>query len=67
MIPEEYFLTALNGGTHDTEVRECISFGATDGSYIVATDHSIHDDIPTENVFAFIDAVKEYGEYPILL
>jgi len=49
------------------EVRECISIGAPGGGYIIATDHSIHDDIPTENVFAFIDAVKEYGKYPILL
>ena len=49
------------------EVHECISIGAQDGGYIIATDHSIHDDIPVENVFAFIDAVREYGRYPISL
>jgi len=49
------------------EVKECISIGAPGGGYIIATDHSLHDDIPLENVFAFIDAVKEYGKYPMSL
>jgi len=48
------------------EVKECMSIGASGGGYIIATDHSIHDDISVDNVFAFINAVKEYGNYPIL-
>lgn len=47
------------------EVKECIRIGAPGGGYIISTDHSIHDDISTENVMAFIDAVKEYGHYTI--
>ena len=61
--------TMVTGSPKDikAEVRECISIGAPNGGYIIATDHSIHDDIPIDNVFAFIDAVKEYGNYPISL
>ncbi len=54
-------------GMVKAEVCNCISLGAPDGGYIIATDHSIHDDIPVENVFAFIKAVKEFGQYPISL
>ena len=37
----------------------------TGGGYIIATDHSIHDGISTENALTFIAAVKEHGHYPI--
>lgn len=60
--------TTMVSGTPEAikaEVKECIRVGAPGGGYVIATDHSIHDDIPTENVLAFIDAVKEYGNYPI--
>lgn len=60
--------TTMVSGTPETikaEVKECISIGAPGGGYIIATDHSIHDDISTENVLAFISAVKEFGNYPV--
>ena len=47
------------------EVRECIDIAAPGGGYIIATDHSLHDDIPTENVYAFIEAAHKYGQYPL--
>ena len=48
-----------------TEVKECIEIAGTDGGYIISTDHSLHDDIPSENVHAFIKAAHEFGKYPI--
>jgi len=27
--------------------------------------HSLHDDAPSENVYAFIEAVHKYGKYPL--
>jgi uroporphyrinogen decarboxylase len=33
------------------------------GGYIISTDHSLHDDIPLENVRALIDTVMKYGNY----
>ena len=59
--------TMVNGtpAEVEAEVKECIQTGAPGGGYIIATDHSLHDDIPVENVFAFINTVKKFGNYPI--
>ncbi len=59
--------TMVNGSPQDVreETLECLKIAAPGGGYIIATDHSLHDDIPLENVFALIDTVKEFGKYPI--
>jgi uroporphyrinogen decarboxylase len=58
--------TTMVSGTPEeviAEVKECIEIAASGGGYIIATDHSLHDDIPSDNVYAFIEAVKKYGQY----
>jgi uroporphyrinogen decarboxylase len=59
--------TMVNGTPEDVtrEAIECLKTGAPGGGYILATDHSIHDDIPNENVYAYIEAAKKYGTYPL--
>ena len=59
--------TMVNGTVDDVirETIECLEIGSPGGGYIISTDHSIHDDIPVENVFAFIDTVKRFGKYLI--
>ncbi len=47
------------------EVKECIEIAGPLGGYILSTDHSLHDDIPSENIYALIEAVKKYGNYPL--
>lgn len=47
------------------ETIDCLKIGVPGGGYIIATDHSLHDDIPEENVRVFIDTVKKYGNYPL--
>jgi len=47
------------------EVKECIEIAAPGGGYIISTDHSLHDDIPSENVYALIEAVHKFGKYPL--
>jgi len=47
------------------EVKECIEYAGKGGGYIVSTDHSIHDEIPSANVLAMIKAANEYGKYPL--
>ena len=42
-------------------VRECLAIGSPGGRYILATDHSFHEGIPVENVYAFIAAGRRYG------
>jgi len=51
----------------EREVIECLKAAAPGGGYILASDHSFHDDIPVENVYAMIEAVKKFGGYPFKL
>lgn len=60
--------TVMVSGTQDeveAETLECLKAGAPGGRYIISTDHSLHDDIPEENVLTYIETVKKYGNYPI--
>jgi uroporphyrinogen decarboxylase len=49
----------------EREALECLRTAAPGGGYILATDHSLHDDIPTENIHTYIEAAKKYGIYPL--
>jgi uroporphyrinogen decarboxylase len=43
------------------EVREAINIAAPGGGYVLASDHSLHDGIPVENIIALSRAGLEYG------
>jgi len=45
------------------EVKDCLKIAAPGGGYIIATDHSLHDDIPSENVYALIETTHKFGKY----
>ncbi|MBT3318577.1 MAG: hypothetical protein HN389_02270 [Clostridia bacterium] len=47
------------------QVKECIALAASGGGYCLGSDHSIHDDVPNENVFAIYEAGRKHGKYPI--
>lgn len=49
----------------EAETIECLKIGGPGGGYIIATDHSLHDDIPKKNIMAYINTVKKYGKYPL--
>jgi uroporphyrinogen decarboxylase len=57
----------VNGTPAQVEeaVKECIRAAAPGGGYCLGSDHSVHDDIPNENVFALYEAGRKYGRYPI--
>jgi uroporphyrinogen decarboxylase len=59
--------TLLSGSKEDVckEVIECIRRAAPDGGFILASDHSLNDMIPIENVFALYETGRKYGKYPI--
>ena len=59
--------TMVSGTPEDVikETRECLETGMPGGGYILSTDHSLHDDIPLENVKALIATVMKFGNYPI--
>jgi uroporphyrinogen decarboxylase len=43
------------------EVRQAIDIAAPGGGYILASDHSLHDGIPLENILALFHTGAEYG------
>ncbi len=47
------------------EVKRVIQILAPGGGYMVAAVHSIMNDVPAENILAMVDAVEEFGHYPI--
>ncbi|RME05452.1 MAG: hypothetical protein D6803_08895 [Anaerolineae bacterium] len=47
------------------EVRRVIEILGPGGGYMVASVHTIMDDVPPENVLAMVDAVEEFGRYPL--
>lgn len=56
-------MESANSDDVKNEVLECLNEAASGGGYIISTDHSIHDNIPSENVFCLIKTVKQYGVY----
>jgi uroporphyrinogen decarboxylase len=51
-------------GTPDqvaAEVREAIDIAAPGGGYVLASDHSLHDGIPVENITTMFKVGAEYG------
>jgi uroporphyrinogen decarboxylase len=58
----------LPRGTVDevrSEVRRVIDVLAPGGGYMVSSVHTVMNDVSPENVLAMVDAVEEYGRYPI--
>ena len=45
----------------EAEVKEAIGIAAHGGGYILASDHSLHDGIPVENIIRLRDAGLKYG------
>jgi len=43
------------------EVKEAINIAAPGGGYILASDHSLHDGIPVENILQMFRTAKEYS------
>ncbi len=47
------------------EVRRVVETLGPGGGYLVASVHTIMDDVPPENILAMVDAVEEFGRYPL--
>jgi len=46
-------------------VKETIAKAAINGGYILSSSNSIHPGVKPENFIAMVNAVKQYGKYPI--
>lgn len=49
------------------EVKEAIKLAGHGGGYICMSSNSIHSGVKPENYAAMIEAIKEYGKYPLEL
>lgn len=47
------------------EVKRVIELLGEGGGYMVSSVHTIMNDVPPENVLAMVDAVEEFGHYPL--
>jgi uroporphyrinogen decarboxylase len=47
------------------EVRRVIKILGEGGGYMVASVHTIMNEVPSDNILAMVDAVEEYGYYPL--
>ena len=45
----------------EAEAKEAIEIAAPGGGYVLASDHSLHDGIPIENIIALREAGRKYG------
>ncbi len=58
----------LPSGTPDEvrqEVRRVIDLLGPGGGYMLASVHTIMDEVPPENILAMVDAADEFGRYPL--
>ncbi len=46
-------------------VKDVIRAYAPGGGYVFMPAHMLYPDVPTENIWAMLEAVKEYGNYPL--
>ena len=47
------------------EVRRVISLLGPGGGFMLGAVHTVMNDVPPENVLAMVDAVEEFGRYPL--
>lgn len=47
------------------EVRRVINLLGPNGGYLVASVHSILNEVPVENIVAMVEAIEAYGFYPL--
>ncbi len=47
------------------QVRAIVQQVSPGGGHIFSSSNSIHDQVPLENLYSMLDAVREYGVYPI--
>ena len=48
------------------EVRRVIEILGPGGGYMVSSVHTIMNDVPPENIVAMVEAVDEFGKYPLI-
>lgn len=47
------------------EVKDCIRKAGLGGAYICTSSNSIHSGVKPENYVAMVEAIREFGKYPL--
>jgi uroporphyrinogen decarboxylase len=47
------------------EVKRVMQILGPGGGYLLGAVHTLMNDVPPENVLAMVDAVEEFGHYPL--
>jgi uroporphyrinogen decarboxylase len=47
--------------------KEVVKIAAPGGGFVLATSNCFHGQIPLDNLYAMLEAAREYGNYPINL
>jgi uroporphyrinogen decarboxylase len=47
------------------EVKKCIQVAGPGGGYVCSSSNSIHSGVKPELYTAMVDAIHEYGSYPL--
>jgi len=64
-VDTQHILPHGSPGDVRTEVRRVISILGRGGGYMLASVHTIMNEVPPENILAMVDAVEEFGHYPL--
>ena len=48
------------------EVKRVINILGPGGGYMVSSVHTVMNEVPPENILAMVDAVEEFGQYPLI-
>ena len=64
-VDEQKVLPFGSKGEVREEVKKKICQGGRGGGYIIAPAHNIQPDTPLENVYAYFEAIREFGQYPL--
>jgi len=62
-IDQQHLLTRCRPRQIEKEVKRIIGILGRGGGYMVAPAHILQPDTPVENIHAFLDAARDYGEY----
>ncbi len=64
-VDTQYVLPSGSPEEVRQEVKRVIDILGENGGYMVASVHTVMNEVPPENILAMVDAVLEFGNYPL--
>ncbi len=64
-VDTQYYLPSGKPEEIREEMKRVIGILGKDGGFMAASVHTIMHEVPPENILAYVDAVEEFGKYPL--